>query len=86
MEVKYNYSISTHASDYSGFWTVTLDAIAREYARQGRAIPESIREINAHGCRYSYQDYDVLSAAVRDLAGSNYFLPLVERIGTFKGR
>ncbi len=49
---------------------VTSDAMLAEYARQGRMTPDSLLRLLAQGQRYSYEDYDVLAAAMVELGNT----------------
>ena len=79
----HNYTISAHKRDFSGYTVVSSDSILAEFARQGRTAPNSLVELTVPGCRYSYQDFDVLSNALRILeqSGENPF-DLRERLAS----
>ena len=66
----HHYSISAWGKDSNGKLTshrVTSEAMITEFARIGRAVPDYLAEILRDGIRYSFQDFDVLSAAMREL-------------------
>lgn len=75
--MNHRYSISCT----SGFY-VTSDAIVGEFANQGKAVPDYLAQILRHGIRYSFEDFDTLSAAMRELAPLSEAKALWERIGT----
>ncbi len=63
------YSVSGWCQTAKGLESLTVksDAIVAEFNRIGKPVPNYLTEILANGIRYSYQDFDVLCAAMREL-------------------
>lgn len=59
------YHISCWVSGRS--YGVSSDAILAEFARLELSVPASLTELLRHGSRYSFEDFDVLSSAMREL-------------------
>ncbi len=92
-EVRCNYSITTHSADYQGYWSVDANAIVAEYGRQGLEVPAWFTRVVTEGARYSFEDFDTLSAAMRELnpfkpgtrgVGPAEYLAIWERIGKYR--
>ncbi len=89
-----NYSIITHDLDYQGYVIVDANAILAEYDRQGVDVPAWFTRVVTEGARYSGEDFDTLSAAMRELnpykpgcgATSAQYLEIWHRIGKRRSR
>ena len=65
-------------------YKITADALITEFERRGLTIPASLNDLITYGSGYSNQDFDVLSSAIRTLAGGNDILPVYQTIGTYR--
>ena len=71
-------------SIYCDGYKVTADDLVAEFNRREIEAPASLRDLLTFGSGYSNQDFDVLSSAIRVLAGGNDILPIYQLLNSVK--
>lgn len=71
--------MATYFSSCNGL-SINSDELITAFERESKTPPKSLIDLREHGCRYANQDFDVMSNAVRLLAGGNNVLPVYQEI------